>query len=80
MRASIDRARAARAQLAAATSAADLTRDRFGGGMQTELEVLQSQQDAFRADVARIEADADLAYARAALRLDSASMSRESHE
>jgi outer membrane protein TolC len=80
VRASIDRARAARAQLAAATSAADLTRDRFGGGMQTELEVLQSQQEAFRADVARIEADADLAYARAALRLDSASMSRENHE
>ncbi len=80
VRAAIDRARAARAQLAAATSAADLTRDRFGGGMQTELEVLQSQQEAFRADVSRIEADADLAYARAALRLDSASMSRETHE
>jgi outer membrane protein TolC len=30
--------------------------------------VLQAQQDAFRAEVARIQADTDLAYARAALR------------
>jgi hypothetical protein len=31
---------------------------------------LQARQDAFSADVARIQADADLAYARVALRLD----------
>jgi outer membrane protein TolC len=68
--ANIERSRAARAQLAAASLAFDLARDRYASGVATELDVLTAQQDAFRADVARIQADADLAYARAALRLN----------
>jgi outer membrane protein TolC len=72
VRASIDRARSARAQVDAAQAAAGLARDRYDGGVATQLDVLQAQQDQFRADVARIQADSDLAYARASLRLDTA--------
>lgn len=69
---SIARARSARAQVEATSQAADLARDRYQGGIATQLDVLQAQQDLFRADVARIQADADLSYARASLRLDTA--------
>lgn len=69
---SIDKARSARVQVQAAAAAAGLARDRFGGGLATQLDVLQADQDLFKAEVARIQADADLAYARAALRLDAA--------
>jgi outer membrane protein TolC len=70
VQASIEKARSARAQVQAAVAAAGLARDRFGGGLATQLDVLQAEQDQFRAEVARIQADADLAYARTALRLD----------
>ncbi|HEY4103903.1 MAG TPA: TolC family protein [Polyangiaceae bacterium] len=70
VRSSIDKSRSARTQVQAAAAAADLARDRFGGGLATQLDVLQAEQDLFKAEVARIQADADLAYARAALRLD----------
>jgi outer membrane protein TolC len=70
--ASIERARSARVQVEAASVAASLARDRYEGGIATQLDVLSAQQDLFRADVARIQADADLAYARASLRLDTA--------
>lgn len=67
---SIQRAKSARSQVEAALQAADLARDRYQGGIATQLDVLQAEQDLFRADVARIQADADLSYARASLRLD----------
>jgi outer membrane protein TolC len=69
VRAGIDSARSARAQVKATALAADLARDRYASGVATQLDVLQAEQDAFRADVTRIQMDADLAYARAALRL-----------
>jgi outer membrane protein len=68
---SIERARSARTQVEAAQASVQLARDRYEGGIATQLDVLQAQQDLFRADVGRIQADADVAYARAALRLDS---------
>lgn len=70
VRASIAKARSAREQLKASNVAAELAQDRFSGGLATQLDVLQSEQDLFGAEVARIQADADLAYARAVLRLD----------
>ncbi|MGO8992773.1 MAG: TolC family protein [Polyangiaceae bacterium] len=70
IRADIDSARSARAQVVAAQLAASLAQDRYESGVATQLDVLQARQDAFSADVARIQADADLAYARLALRLD----------
>jgi outer membrane protein TolC len=68
VRASIEKARAARVQIGASQLAAELARDRYSVGAATQLDVVQAQQEAFRADVARIQADTDLAYARAALR------------
>ena len=72
VRTSTDIARSARAQVEASMRAADLARDRYEGGVATQLDVLQAKQDLFRADVSRIQADADLAFARVSLRLDAA--------
>ena len=67
--AGIERARAARAQVEATALAIELSRDRYTNGTATQLDVTQAQRDAFSAEVARISADADLAYARVLLRL-----------
>jgi outer membrane protein TolC len=72
VRVSIEVARAARVQVAAAQIAAGLAHDRYQGGIATQLDVLQARQDLFRADVSRIQADADLGFARASLRVDAA--------
>jgi outer membrane protein TolC len=71
VRADIDASRSARAQVAATKLAAELAEDRYQNGVATQLDVLQARQDAFAAEVARIQADSDLAYARTALRIDS---------
>jgi outer membrane protein len=68
VRASIERSRAARAQVSASRQAVELARDRYSVGAATQLDVIQAQQEAFRADVSRIQADTELAYARLALR------------
>ena len=67
---SLVRSNAARSQLAASTHAAQIAHDRYAQGLATQLDVLQADRDAFAADVARIQADADLAYARVLLRID----------
>ena len=77
IRADIDSARSARAQVKAANLAASLAQDRYESGVATQLDVLQARQDAFAADVSRIQADADLAYARLALRLDAGQLVKE---
>ena len=77
IRADIDASRSARAQVAATTLAASLAEDRYTNGVATQLDLLQARQDAFSADVARIQADADLAYARTALRLDSGQLAKD---
>jgi outer membrane protein TolC len=68
VRGAIEKSRAARVQIEASALAADLARDRYSIGAATQLEVLEAQQDAFRAEVARVQADTELAYARAVLR------------
>ncbi len=78
IRADIESARSARAQVEATRLAASLAEERYAGGVATQLDLLQARQDAFSADVARIQADADLAYARTALRLDAGQLERES--
>ena len=67
--AGIAKSRAARAQASAATRAAELSADRYAAGVTTQLDVTQAQRDAFLASAAKIQADADLAFARASLRL-----------
>ncbi len=65
----IARGRSARAELEASARAAELARDRYAVGATTQLDLLQAQRDAFSAEVARAQADADLANARAQLRI-----------
>lgn len=65
----IAKSRSARAQAAAANRAAELASLRYEAGVATQLDVTQAQREAFLADASRIQADADLAYARMALRL-----------
>lgn len=67
--ASIARGRSARAQEKAAQHAAMLARERYEAGAAAQLDLLQAERDAFGAEVARIQADADLANARTQLRL-----------
>ncbi|HET9931303.1 MAG TPA: TolC family protein [Polyangiaceae bacterium] len=65
----IVKSRSARAQAAAAARASSLSSERYAAGVATQLDVTQAQRDAFLADAARIQADADLSAARAQLRL-----------
>ncbi|HEY4121459.1 MAG TPA: TolC family protein [Byssovorax sp.] len=69
--AQIATARAAQAQLDASTHAAKLVRDRYAVGSATQLEVTQADRDALQAEIAKIQAFSDLAYARALVKLDS---------
>jgi len=69
--AGIARSIAARAGRQAAFEAAAQAQTRYEVGNVTQLDLLQAQRDAFIADVNRIQADADLANARAQLRLAS---------
>lgn len=65
----IVKSRSARVQADAAAQAAALASERYAAGVATQLDVTQAQRDAFLADASRIQADTDLAYSRAALRL-----------
>lgn len=67
--AGLAKSRSARAQADAAKRAASLSEDRYQAGVATQLDVTQAQRDAFLASAAKIQADADLAFARASLRL-----------
>lgn len=67
--AGVAKSRSARAQAKAAARAAELSQDRYAAGVATQLDVTQAQRDAFLASAGKIQADADLAFARAALRL-----------
>ena len=69
VKAQIAKSTAARAEMKASAHAAELAHDRYGIGTGTQLEVLQAERDAFSGEVARIQADADLIYARALLRI-----------
>jgi outer membrane protein TolC len=69
IRAQVAKSRSSRAQLAAATRAAGVARQRYAAGTATLLDVLVADRDAFSAEVARVQADADLAFARVQLRV-----------
>jgi outer membrane protein TolC len=65
----IARSRSARVQAEVSTRAAELALERYQAGTATQLDLLQAQRDAFSAEAARIQADADLVNARAQLRV-----------
>ncbi|WP_242343005.1 TolC family protein [Anaeromyxobacter terrae] len=69
VRTNIARSRSARVQAEVGTRAADLALERYQAGAATQLDLLQAQRDAFSADAARIQADADLVNSRAQLRV-----------
>jgi len=69
VKAALARSQSARVEVKTSAHAADLAMDRYKNGAATQLDLLQAQRDAFSAEVARIQADADLANARAQLQL-----------
>ncbi|WP_242336776.1 MULTISPECIES: TolC family protein [Anaeromyxobacter] len=69
VRSQIARSRSARVQSEVSARASELALERYRAGAATQIDLLQAQRDAFGADAARIQADADLVNARAQLRL-----------
>ncbi|MEJ7727721.1 MAG: TolC family protein [Polyangiaceae bacterium] len=69
VRSQIAKSRAARAQAQALQVAARIAKDRYESGVGTQLELIQAERDSFSAEAARIQADGDLLYARALLRI-----------
>jgi len=69
VRTAIVKSASARAQAEAAVRAEQLALARYQSGALTQLDVTQSQRDAFQAQASRIQADADLLYSRVLLRL-----------
>jgi outer membrane protein TolC len=69
VQANIAKSASARAQASAAEKAARLSLDRYQAGAVTQLDVTQSQRDAFFAQAASIQADSDLALSRVLLRI-----------
>lgn len=67
--AGIVKSRSARAQVVAANTAATLAQERYQAGVATQIDVTQSQRDAFLASASQIQADADLSYWRMLLRV-----------
>jgi outer membrane protein TolC len=67
--ADIAQSRSARVGRDASVHAAEQARVQYQAGTATQLDLLQAQRDAFRAEVTRIQNDANLLNARAQLRL-----------
>lgn len=70
IQANLAKSAAARSQVAATKLGAQWAAEKYTAGLLTQLEVSQAQRDAFSAEAARIQADTDLLYYRAMLRLD----------
>ena len=69
VRTQMAKSRAARSSLDASRAALSVARENYSSGKATFLEVVQAERDAFSAEVTDIQALADLASARAILRL-----------
>jgi outer membrane protein TolC len=66
----VAQSRAARAEALASTAAVERARERYREGAGTHFELVQAERDAYSAEVSHIQANADLSYARVALRLN----------
>jgi len=69
VRTQIAKSRAARSSLDASRAALSVAREKYAAGRATQLDVVQAERDLFSAEVTEIQAEADLASARASLRL-----------
>jgi outer membrane protein TolC len=67
VRTAIARSRSARSEAEVSARAARLALERYEAGTAAQLDLLEAQRDAFAADAARIQADADLVNSRAQL-------------
>jgi outer membrane protein TolC len=67
--ANLARSRSARTQARVSAHAAEIARTRYRAGVATQLELIEAERDAFSAEAARIQSDADLLNARLQLRL-----------
>jgi outer membrane protein TolC len=67
--AQLQNCRAARAETEANATALKLATDRYNAGTALQLDVLQASRQLFASEIARLQADADLAFARASLHL-----------
>lgn len=67
--ASLARSRSARVEAKVSAHAAEIARARYKSGVASQLELIQADRDAFAAEAAQIQSDADLLNARVQLRL-----------
>ena len=75
VRTGIARSRAARSETEQALAAVDAANERYTAGSGTQLDLIQARRDLTSAEASRIQADADLSYARVALRLAAGELS-----
>lgn len=80
VQAQIAKSRAAQSQVKASRHAAEIARDRYQSGAATQLDVVQAERDAFGSEVNQIQAQADLAYSRAELRLNAGQSLEGGHQ
>ncbi len=69
LRSNLVQSRSAHTQARVSGRAAELARDRYEAGADTQLDLLTAQRDAFQAEANRIKADANLANSRVQLRV-----------
>jgi outer membrane protein TolC len=69
VRAQLAACRAARSEAQSNRLAATLAKEKYAAGTALQLDVLQADRQAFQSEVTKLEADSDLKYARAALRI-----------
>lgn len=77
VKASIEKVRAAAAQVTSARRGAALASERYRAGVATQLDVISADRDVFSAEVNDIQARFDLASARASLRISAGTWSAE---
>lgn len=69
LKAALKKAQSAKSQVTAARRATELSHERNAAGVATQLDVIQAERDLFAAEVAQVQANAELATARAQLAL-----------
>jgi outer membrane protein TolC len=69
LKAALKKAQSAKSQVTAARRATQLSHERNVAGVATQLDVIQAERDLFAAEVAQVQANAELATARAQLAL-----------
>jgi outer membrane protein TolC len=72
LKAALTKIEAAKAQVEAASKAAQVAKDRYAAGVATQVDVIQAERDLFGAEVSQIQARTELATARLSLKISAA--------